>query len=423
MLSTSAGESVSFRSLSVNDWRQFRSVELVFHDRLTVVTGSNGAGKTSILNLLSGHFAWSLQFLAGTSTRKITAGVEEVHGKDRRDDHPSTDPNWQTLGSLSYTNDVVSPILMPTQAGASTYNLHFPQQQSVPGLNLPSHRMIMGRTAVPTIPTAFSASNQLLESFLGEIRQRYVGAFSQRPPALVMKESLLAAQMYGEATASRAATPEAAEVWNGFQAILREVLPSSLGFEALRVDPPELVLQTRTGRFPLDSASGGISALFELSWQIFLRARQYDRFTVCVDEPENHLHPELQRALMPALLRAFPRIKFLVATHSPFVVTSVPDAHVYALNYIEGRVESRRLDTANLGADSDETLRDVLGLDSTLPQWAEQRLTELSERYLSGAPTPDALRSLRRELQELGMGGHYPAAVASAMDRLDAPTE
>ena len=414
-------ENVSFRALSLRDWRQFAVVDLEFDSALTVLTGSNGAGKTSLLNLLSPHFSWSSQFLQGAASSRLPA--RSANMSDRLHEHEDINPGWETIGTLTYSNGIITPILLPRQPAVTNYNLQLPQQQVVPGLNLPSHRMVMGRTAVPTIPTTFSASDQLLEGFLAEIRQRYAGGYSVRPPGLVMKEALLAAQMYGEASESRAAVPEAAAIWHGFQAVLRDVLPSSIAFRKLRVDSPELVLETETGDFALDSASGGLSAIFELSWQIFLRARQYSDFTVCLDEPENHLHPEMQRSLMPSLLRAFPHIRFVIATHSPFIVTSVATAKVYALDYIDGRVNSRLLDSANLGGDSDETLRDVLGLESTLPKWAEARLTELSERYLTKEPSADDLRALRGELQALGMASRYPAAVARAMEQLDAPAD
>ena len=42
--------------LVYNGWRQFKEVDIKFHKRLTIITGTNGAGKTSILNILNNHF-------------------------------------------------------------------------------------------------------------------------------------------------------------------------------------------------------------------------------------------------------------------------------------------------------------------------------------------------------------------------------
>ena len=47
----------------VGGWRQFRRMDVEFHERLTVLTGANGSGKTSILNVLARHFGWMLHFV------------------------------------------------------------------------------------------------------------------------------------------------------------------------------------------------------------------------------------------------------------------------------------------------------------------------------------------------------------------------
>ncbi len=43
--------------------------------------------------------------------------------------------------------------------------------------------------------------------------------------------------------------------------------------------------------------------------------------TVLIDELEQHLHPELQREILGGLRRAFPKLQFIVTTHSPLVLT------------------------------------------------------------------------------------------------------
>ena len=58
-----------------------------------------------------------------------------------------------------------------------------------------------------------------------------------------------------------------------------------------------------------------------------------------MDEPENHLHPSLQRSVIPGLLDAYPQAQFVVATHNPFVVTSVRDSNVVVLGFVDGLVE------------------------------------------------------------------------------------
>lgn len=50
-----------------------------------------------------------------------------------------------------------------------------------------------------------------------------------------------------------------------------------------------------------------------------------------IDEIETHLHIKLQKAILPFLTAFFPRIQFIVTTHSPFVLTSLNEAVIFDL--------------------------------------------------------------------------------------------
>ena len=52
---------------------------------------------------------------------------------------------------------------------------------------------------------------------------------------------------------------------------------------------------------------------------------------VLIDELETHLHIELQKKIFPFLTKFFPKIQFIVTTHSPYILNSISNAKAYDL--------------------------------------------------------------------------------------------
>ncbi|WP_158170503.1 AAA family ATPase [Rhodococcus sp. JT-3] len=384
----------SISRIHVHDWRQFSDIDLRLHPRVTILTGANGAGKTTLLNILAPHFNWSAQLL----TRRTGENQSQ---------------NFEEIGELSYTNGGRSPLILNPIPGVSSAPLAIPQIQAVPGLFINSHRSISAYQPLNSLPPRFSEWDSLQQQFSAEIQVRYSGGSSQFSPLYRMKEALVAAAMWAYGNPAVRPNDSARRLWEGYQSTLKRFLPRSLQFEKLQVEDSEIILVTKDAQFPLEAASGGISAMLELSWQIFLRQGNQQSFTVCLDEPENHLHPELQRSIVPSLLAGFPNVSFIIATHSPFVVTSVKDCRVYALGpNSKGRITSKLMRNINASATPDETLMSVLGLDTTLPMWAEDQLSAILEQ-MPTSPSPDDLRRLRKQLKQLGLDRQFPAAVNS----------
>lgn len=96
-------------------------------------------------------------------------------------------------------------------------------------------------------------------------------------------------------------------------------------------------------KFKFTQLSAGYAAALDIVADLILRmqkpgslARAYDKpGIVLIDEPETHLHLALQRQIMPILTKLFPNVQFIVATHSPFILSSLPNAVAYDLEHRE----------------------------------------------------------------------------------------
>ena len=95
------------------------------------------------------------------------------------------------------------------------------------------------------------------------------------------------------------------------------------------------------GREPFDfnTLSSGFAAVLDIVLDLIVRMekktnRSFDfniPGIVLVDEIETHLHIELQKSVLELLTTIFPNIQFIVSTHSPFILNSIPETVIYDL--------------------------------------------------------------------------------------------
>lgn len=122
---------------------------------------------------------------------------------------------------------------------------------------------------------------------------------------------------------------------------------------------------------------------------------------VLIDEIDMHLHPSWQQTVLGSLREAFPRIQFIVTTHSPQVVTSVPTESIRILS--ENGVSAAPAGTE--GAESSRALKQVFSVETRPPN---NDATKELLRYLALVDkgewdSPDA-RTLRGKLDKRYQG-------------------
>jgi predicted ATP-binding protein involved in virulence len=89
--------------------------------------------------------------------------------------------------------------------------------------------------------------------------------------------------------------------------------------------------------FGFNEMADGYSSLLYIVMELMMKMESTASMTydmqgiVFIDEIESHLHVELQRHVLRFLTKMFPRIQFIVTTHSPFVISSLRNAVVFDL--------------------------------------------------------------------------------------------
>lgn len=171
--------------------------------------------------------------------------------------------------------------------------------------------------------------------------------------------------------------------------------------------------------FDLRTLADGHASVISILAELFLRIEACQRAVgdrsyqpdgiVIIDEIETHLHLRLQEQILPFLTELMPRLQFIVATHSPAVISSIPNAVVYDLGTREQRLSDElrgirygTLMTEHFGIESDMDVDSTQKLERAQELLRKPARTEEEERELStiAAELSDRSSSLALQLWE-----------------------
>lgn len=123
-----------------------------------------------------------------------------------------------------------------------------------------------------------------------------------------------------------------------FELSLRDIFDaSSLRLEFDRKNFSFNIHQDGREMFDFNTLPDGYASIMFVVTDLLMRIKapirkSYDiQGVVLIDELEAHLHLDMQKKIFPFLTRFFPRIQFIVTTHSPFVLNSIENGVIYDL--------------------------------------------------------------------------------------------
>ena len=97
------------------------------------------------------------------------------------------------------------------------------------------------------------------------------------------------------------------------------------------------IVQNSKPPYDFQHLSAGYRAIFDIYAELLMRTEYFKIMpseltgVVFIDEIDSHLHVSLQRLILPFFTESFPKIQFIVTTHSPFVLMSGEDTVVFDL--------------------------------------------------------------------------------------------
>lgn len=158
----------------------------------------------------------------------------------------------------------------------------------------------------------------------------------------------------------------------------------------------ELILShAQHGELKVSQLSDGIRNMLALAGDIAYRCYKLNAHLgeyapretagiVLIDEVDMHLHPSWQQTVLSDLMAAFPKLQFIVTTHSPQVLSTVHRDNIRVIGEnVMGKLIAQPPLAESYGVPSGEVMQSVMQVDPQPPvpeQQDLQRLTELIDQ-------------------------------------------
>lgn len=425
--------------LELKNFRGFAHLELELDPRFTVLVGGNGSGKTNVLEGLAAGLASCIEAPGRTLERRDVRTVREEH-----DGAPTLEPQLpmrvEVRASVEYVvtgRKTRVPIdwtrtVSEFDAWDETWSGQSPDPEAV-GSGLHAHQELDGPEH---LRSELGMEHQVfpLIAYYGS-EQRSGGRGEGSDGERDREEFKIGSRRRGYESALRPWTSDAlVRSWMEWrtQVVLQKLsdlistgrspqtIPTDPQLDAIEavvcaciegatrffydINHQELRLELEGGELiPFSQLSSGyrnlVAMVADIAWRAMqlnphlgARAPQETEGIVLIDELELHLHPAWQRRVVDNLQVAFPRLQFVVTTHSPQVMASARRESVWLLH--DG--EAIRPGPVH-GKDSNAILRDIMGVPER-PAWMTERLDQLARLIEDG--DAEAARGLLEEVRE-----------------------
>lgn len=458
---------ISVASLELTNFRLFSELKVELHPELTIFIAPNAGGKTSIIDGLAKNLAGFLDIYKELTPSDIREKSQTNNGdfwiksvflltkdmffpvaiKDIQNNilfHKAFSDNFKTQSKKLITLVFSKPYSFLTNSSSLETHVTYGNQYSL--FSEPETREIKKQisksldhdlTNILPLLSYFTANRRISSnestSFMTmeektlsrETAYRnllfceHLGSFDLwlRERAISALETRLIYQEQGITKEP----PEDSHL-KAVSKVLATMLSSEVGIETVKYFASEKGIRavTKSGeRIDINQLSHGAKSILTIAAQLAMnscalnphlrdQAPEYTPGIVLIDEIDLHLHPKWQHHVLEDLRRCFPRMQFIVTTHSPAILSTVKREHIRVIevDYSTGIGTATTPQSRSYG----ESIADTLETIMNVPSRPQNELVKRINAYLDWAENGDLTEDKSSERsaleQELGTEHH-----------------
>lgn len=404
--------------LHFENFRCFNKETIDFSKDFTVLVGNNGSGKTAILDAVSVALGGFLSGLDGVKSREILADEVRLEhfGLGSIIDSQPQYPLRVTCEAVINDNHVTWTRALNKEGGRTTRN----EAQAIikyAGKIQKDVRQGNKQIVLPIISyygtgRLWVQKKQKTEETLAKLQSRFLGYTDCLDPASNEK---LMTKWFKKMTLihfQEGSEPEELKaVKSALKYCLRNISSSETSGNGVdiiysaKADELEITFESGNGkkeRLPFRMLSDGyrntLGMIADIAYRMaVLNPQLLDNVTretsgvVLIDEIDLHLHPKWQRHIVNDLKAVFPKVQFIVTTHSPNILTTIKKENVIIIE--DCKIVKHTPYT--YGRDINSILFDVMEVRQR-PESTQEKIDEVYELI-----SRDDLASAEKKLNEL----------------------
>ena len=378
---------MNLEKLQLHNFRCFEDLEITFHDKLTVVVGANGAGKTTILEAAAiaiGTLLYSLNGVSNYGFKKTDA-----HNKYfKMDSVVDVQSQYPVEVSAQGTVEGQSIIWKRTLNGENGKTTVIDAKDMTRISEEYQNRMMKGDLSLRMPIVAYYGTGRLwdyhrekkIDTFRKSNRSNgYIDCLDGTANVKLMlnwfKNMAYADGQIQKPSAEFAAVRGAMEkcfaLMTGIDDVHVQFNPFTAEIEISYIDGKE------SARIPLNQMSDGykgtISLIADIAYRMAILNPGFSdnvinetQGVILIDEVDLHLHPAWQQRIINDLTSIFPKVQFIVSTHAPAVINSVKSENLLILK----NQQVYQSDNQVYGKDVKSVLNEIMGVSERPPEVA-----------------------------------------------------